>query len=252
MIGVFDSGVGGLSVLREVRRLLPGADLLYAADRERSPFGTLPLEEVASISHEITDWLIANGATCVVVACNTASAAALESIRAAHPDLPVVGMEPAVKPAAAGTATGTVAVYATAATFQGRLFDSAVQRFAAGVDVLTRACPEWVELVEMGMIEGPDVELAVKTAVQPAMEAGADRVVLACTHFSFLEPVIGRVTQIPVIDPAPAVAAQVRRVAVDQTGSAETLLAASGNTAVFGRLAREVAGISSPVIPLRL
>lgn len=252
MIGVFDSGVGGLSVLREVRRLLPEADLLYAADRARSPFGTRPLEEVESISHQISDWLIGNGARCLVVACNTASAAALESIRAAHPHLPVVGMEPAVKPAAAGTMTGTVAVYATEATFQGRLFDSVVNRFATGVEVLTRACPEWVDLVEAGTIEGADVELRVNDAVEPAMEAGADRIVLACTHFSFLAPVIESVSRIPVIDPAPAVAAQVQRVTPDLGGSKQTLLAVSGDVDEFDRLAREVAGISSPVIPLRL
>lgn len=251
MIGIFDSGVGGLSVLREVRNRLPDADLLYAGDRARSPFGTRPLEEVSSISHEIAVWLTENGADCLVVACNTASAAALESIRAAHPDLPVVGMEPAVKPAAADTTTGTVAVFATEATFQGRLFDSVVQRFANGVEVVTRACPEWVELVEAGMLEGPEVELAVMSAVRPAMEAGADRIVLACTHFSFLAPVIEAVSRIPVIDPAPAVAAQVQRVVLDPGGSASTLLAASGDIDEFSRLAREVAGISSPVIPLQ-
>jgi glutamate racemase len=131
------------------------------------------------------------------------------------------------------------------------LFDSVVQRFATGVEVLTRACPEWVEMVEAGTIDGSEAEEAVEIAVQPAMEAGADRIVLACTHFSFLAPVIEAVSQIPVIDPAPAVAAQVQRVVPHPGGSASILLAASGDRDEFGRLAREVAGISSPVIPLR-
>jgi glutamate racemase len=252
MIGVFDSGVGGLSVLREARRLLPDADLLYAADRARAPFGIRSLREVEAISHEISEWLIDEGADCLVVACNTASAAALESIRAAHPGLPVVGMEPAVKPAAASTATGTVAVYATEATFQGRLFDSVVRRFASGVEVLTRACPEWVDLTEAGQIDGPAVEQAVKLAVRPAREANADRIVLACTHFSFLTPVIEEVARIPVIDPAPAVAAQLARVAPNPSGSGQTVLAASGDGESFRLLAREVAGISASVIPLPL
>lgn len=252
MIGVFDSGVGGLSVLREARRLLPQADLLYVADCARAPFGVRRLEEVEQISHEISEWLIAEGADSLVVACNTASAAALESIRLAHPDLPVVGMEPAVKPAAAGTSTGIVAVYATAATFQGRLFDSVVRRFASGVEVLTRACPEWVELVEAGLVDGPGAELTVETAVQPARDSNADRIVLACTHFSFLTPVIEKLAGVPVIDPAPAVASQLARVVPDGSGSGELVLATSGDVGEFGRLARDVAGISASVIPLRL
>lgn len=252
MIGVFDSGVGGLSVLREIRALIPEATLLYAADRARSPFGTRSLAEVETISHEIADWLVGQGADCIVIACNTASAAALESMRAAYPGVPIVGMEPAVKPAAAETATGTVAVYATAATFQGRLFDSVVDRFAAGVEVITRACPEWVDLVESGTIEGPDAELAVDTALQPALDAGADRIVLACTHFSFLGSLITNLARIPVIDPAPAVAAQVARVAPTGSGTGSTLLAVTGDGGHFERLALQVAGITAPVIPLPL
>ena len=252
MIGLFDSGVGGLSVLRETRRLLPDADLLYAADRKRAPFGVRPLHEVEEISHGISDWLIGEGVDCLVVACNTASAAALESIRSAHPGLPVVGMEPAIKPAAASTSTGRVAVYATEATFQGRLFDSVVRRFGTGVEVLTRACPEWVELVEHGHLSGPDVEIAVRQAIEPAREAEADRIVLACTHFSFLASIIGETARIPVIDPAPAVAAQVARVAPGRSGSGNTMLAVSGDIREFELLASEVAGISSSVIPLPL
>jgi glutamate racemase len=252
MIGVFDSGVGGLSVLREVRRLLPDSDLLYVADRARAPFGVRPLREVEEISHEISGWLIDQGCDCLVVACNTASAAALESIRAARPEIPIVGMEPAVKPAAADTSTGTVAVFATEATFQGRLFDSVVRRFAAGVEVLTRACPEWVELVEQGRTDGPDVESTVRRALQPALDGGADRIVLACTHFAFLAATIEEVGGIPVIDPGPAVAAQVTRVAPKHSGSGRTVLATSGDIEQFAGLAREVAGISASVIPLPL
>lgn len=248
MIGVFDSGVGGLSVLRQIRGHLPEADLLYVADRGRAPYGTRTLDEVASIAHEVTDWLIGAGATCVVVACNTASAAALHSIRDSHRDLPVVGMEPAVKPAAQGTASGTVAVYATATTFQGELYESVVSRFAADVDVITRACPEWVDLVERGVVEGPEAESAVDDAVAEAIDGGADRIVLACTHFSFLAPLIERISGIEVIDPAPAVAAQTGRVAPDTRSTGETTLAASGDLAEFAALARKLADFDQPVI----
>lgn len=248
MIGVFDSGVGGLSVLSAIREQLPDADLWYVADRGRAPYGPRSLADVEAISHDVSRWLIDKGADCLVVACNTASAAALKSIRRAHPELAVVGMEPAVKPAAAGTITGTVAVYATAATFQGELFESVVSRFAEGVRVLTRACPEWVAMVERGVVDGPEAEELVTAALQPAIDADADHIVLACTHFSFLAPVIETVSGITVIDPAPAVALQTVRVAPTPLESGLTRLAASGDLSEFAALARSLSGLDFPVI----
>jgi glutamate racemase len=249
LIGVFDSGVGGLSVLREIRAVLPDADLLYVADRARAPYGVKTLDEVSQIAHEVTAWLLDHGATCVVVACNTASAAALESIRLHHPAVPIVGMEPAVKPAALASKSRKVAVLATAATFQGRLFESVVSRFGGGIEVLTRACPEWVELVENGDVSGPQAEDLVGKVVRPLKDQGTDVLVLACTHFSFLRPVIESLTNLEVIDPAPAVAAQTKRVAPENPGSGDLVLAASGDTAAFTRLAEALASIAAPVIP---
>lgn len=248
MIGVFDSGVGGLAVLREIRTLIPEADLLYVADRARAPFGPRTLDEVAAISHEMTNWLIEAGSDCIVVACNTASAAALHSIRAAHPGTTVVGMEPAVKPAAEATSTGTVAVCATAATFQGELFASVVSRFADGVAVLTRACPEWVELAERGVVDGPEAEEAVGPVVEECLDGGADRIVLACTHFSFLAPVVKELSGISVIDPAPAVASQTARVSNETHGGGTTTLAASGDLEAFASLAHQLADFDQTVI----
>lgn len=249
MIGVFDSGVGGLAVLGEIRRRLPQADLVYVADRQRAPFGVRELAEVEAISHEIASWLIDRGSDCLVIACNTASAAALESIRAAHPDVVVVGMEPAVKPAAARTVSGKVAVYATRATFQGELFASVVSRFAEGVEVITRACPEWVDIVETGSVDGIETIELVERALLPALEAGADTIVLACTHFSFLRPVVESLAALPVIDPAPAVAARVAEVAPSTLGGGTTTVAVSGDPEEFANLAVRVAGIASDVIP---
>lgn len=249
MIGVFDSGVGGLSVLGEIRKAMPGADLTYVADRARAPYGTRTLSEVEEISKEVSRWLIARGATCLVVACNTASAAALESLRREHPGLAIVGMEPAVKPAASITTTSKVAVFATAATFQGRLFESVVTRFAEGVEVITRACPEWVDLVERGVVSGSEAERMISGPVEEVAASGADVIVLACTHFSFLKPVIERLSDIEVIDPAPAVAAQTARVAPDVSGGGRLTLAASGDTGEFEHLAGALASISAPVIP---
>jgi glutamate racemase len=180
-----------------------------------------------------------------VVACNTASAAALDELRILHPDLPIVGMEPAVKPAADLTTSGVIAVFATAATFQGRLFESVVSRFGKGASVITRACPEWVELVEAGILRGPKVEAAVARWVGPAIEAGADALVLGCTHFSFLRPVIEEMAGegVTVIDPAPAVALQTARVARESDGSGTVTLAASGDLRRFAELANELAGL---------
>jgi glutamate racemase len=249
LIGVFDSGVGGLSVLTEIRAVLPEADLLYVADRARAPYGPRSLDEVEAIALDVTEWLVDRGSTCVVVACNTASAAALESIRGRFPDIRIVGMEPAVKPAALASKSGRVAVLATAATFQGRLFESVVSRFALGVEVMTRACPEWVQLVEEGEVVGRRAESIVGEVIRPLEDRGVDVVALACTHFSFLRPVIESLSSIQVIDPAPAVAAQTKRVAPDQNGRGDLVLAASGDAAEFTRLAAALASIATPVIP---
>lgn len=249
MIGVFDSGVGGLSVLREIQAVQPQADLVYVADRARSPYGTKSLAEVEAISLDVAGWLLDRGATCLVVACNTASAAALDSLRDRYPDVPIVGMEPAVKPAALASRTRKVAVFATATTFQGRLFASVVDRFAEGIEVLTRACPEWVQLVESGQVDGPKVEAAVDRALDSMITRDADVIVLACTHFSFLRPVIERLSGLDVVDPAAAVAAQTARVAPHRRGKGTLTVAASGDTDEFSRLAAALASVTEPVIP---
>jgi glutamate racemase len=228
---------------------MPDVDLTYVADRGRAPYGTKTLEEVEAISLDVAEWLIERGADCLVVACNTASAAALESMRERNPSLPIVGMEPAVKPAALASRSKKVAVFATAATFQGRLFESVVDRFADGVDVITRACPEWVELVESGVIDGPVAETSVDRVIAPVVDQGADVIVLACTHFSFLKPVIERLSGLDVVDPAPAVAAQTARVAPNPDGAGHVVLAASGDPARFETLAGALAGFRQSVIP---
>jgi glutamate racemase len=247
MIGVFDSGVGGLSVLSEIRRELRDADLLYFADQARAPYGVRSLDEVAAMSMQVTEWLLDRGATTIAVACNTASAAALHLLREAHPEVPFVGMEPAVKPAASLTATGIIGVVATAATFQGRLFASLVERHAHGVEVISQACPDWVEIVESGRIDGPEVENAVQACLQRILDAGADTLVLGCTHFTFLSSVIRRVTgsTLNILDPAPAIAKQVGKVAPDPGGLGSTTLYTSGDPLRLQGFATDVAGIST-------
>ncbi len=245
---MFDSGVGGLSVLVEIRRLLPDADLLYLADRGRAPYGVRTLDEVASMSAQVTGWMLEEGADAIVIACNTASAAALQRLRALYPQVPFVGMEPAVRPAALQTSTGVIGVLATAATFQGELFASVLRRHAAGMTVLTRACPRWVEQVELGDLDGVHTRELVRACIGPLLEGGADVLVLGCTHFSFLAPIIAEVAGpgIEIVDPAQAVARQVARIAPEVAGSGDLVLATSGDPEEFRALAARLAGVRSP------
>jgi glutamate racemase len=252
MIGVFDSGVGGLSVLTEIRRLMPSADLTYVADRAHAPYGTKALSEVRRLSVEVAQLLVELGATTLVVACNTASAAALETVRSQFPEIAVVGMEPAVKPAAISSASGVIGVFATAATFQGELFETVVSKHASGVRVVTASCPDWVEMVEKGETNGKHVEDSIREVVGPVLESGADTLVLGCTHFSFLGPTISKVVgpSIRVLDPAPAVAAQTTHVASEQgNGSLEFI--ASGNIEEFENLVDSLTGLERlhPALP---
>ncbi len=213
-IGIFDSGVGGLSVLREIRRQMPGESIIYFGDQGHVPYGPRSLEQVRAFSLEITRYLLARDAKIVVVACNSASAAALTALRATYPDVPFVGMEPAVKPAAEHTTTGVVGVLATPATFQGALYASVVERFAVGVELLKSTCPGLVGLIEEGDLGGARTRRILEAALLPMLDRRIDTVVLACTHYPFVIPLIKDIVgdAVRVIDPAPAVARQTSRV----------------------------------------
>ena len=212
-IGIFDSGVGGISVLRAIRQQLPNENLLYFADQAHVPYGPRSLEEVRHFSEEITNYLLEQGAKLIVVACNTASAAALHYLRERFPNIPFVGMEPAVKPAAEQTSSGVVGVLATPATFQGELYASVVERFASGVTVLQNTCSGLVEEIERGAVDGAKAEQILESALRPMLGRGLDTVVLGCTHYPFAIPQIEAICgdSVRVIDPAPAVARQVER-----------------------------------------
>lgn len=214
MIGVFDSGVGGLSVLRAIRALMPAEPVLYLADQAHVPYGPRPLEEVRAFSQAIARFLIAQGSQVIVVACNTASAAALFHLRQTFPETPFVGMEPAVKPAAETTQSGVVGVLATPATFQGALYASVVERFAQGVTLLQDTCAGLVQQIEAGNLAGEETRRILENALLPMLARGMDTVVMGCTHYPFVIPLIQQIVgeQVRVIDPAPAVARQTRRV----------------------------------------
>ncbi len=207
-VGVFDSGVGGLSIIREIHQLLPQAPLFYIADQAHVPYGKRQLEEILAFSLAISRFLISKGARVIVVACNTASAAALSALRETLPGMPFVGMEPAVKPATQQTENGIVGVLATPATFQGRMYSTLVERFAQNVRLLTNTLPGLVEAVERGELDSPATHRILEAAIKPMLAEGADTLVLGCTHFPFVLPLIREIAgpDVKVIDPAPAIA----------------------------------------------
>jgi glutamate racemase len=212
-IGVFDSGVGGLSVLRAMRELMPEESVIYFGDQVHVPYGPRSLEQVRNFSETITRLLLEKGAKLIVVACNTASAAALHDLRDTFPDVPFVGMEPAVKPAAEHTRSGRVGVLATPATFQGALYASVLERFANGVQIFQDTCPGLVGQIEQGDLNGNDTRTILGKALRPMLDRGIDTVVLGCTHYPFVIPLIEQIVgeNVRVIDPAPAVAKQAKR-----------------------------------------
>jgi glutamate racemase len=199
--------------LRAIRQNLPGEAVIYLADQAHVPYGPRPLEEVRAFTEEITRFFLSQGVKLVVVACNTASAAALHHLRGTFPQVPFVGMEPAVKPAAEATQSGVVGVLATPATFQGALYASVIERFAQGVTVLQDTCPGLVERIEANDLTSHETRRILARALLPMLAQGIDTVVLGCTHYPFVIPLIQEIVGpgVRVIDPAPAVARQARR-----------------------------------------
>jgi glutamate racemase len=244
-IGLFDSGIGGTTVLRELRRLLPAEDLLYLADQARCPYGPRPPEELRALSAANTRWLLARRARLIIVACNTASAAALHWLRQTFPGTPFVGMVPAVKPAIERTRSGVVGVLATPATIRGQLLDDVVSRWAGPVRVIRQACPGLAEQIDAGALDEPATLALLQACVRPLLAAGADTIVLGCTHYPFLTPQIRRIVGpgIALIDAAPAVARQVARVLGERglteptsSGSGAIVYATTGDRDRFARL----------------
>ena len=209
-IGVFDSGFGGLSVLRAVRAALPAEDLIYCADHAWLPYGERPADTVRSRARALTAALQAAGAKAVVVACNTATAAAAEALRREF-ELPIVAMEPAVKPAVAATRSGVVGVLGTGGTLVSARFGGLLDRYGSGLEVLTRPAPELVDAVERG--DEAHRRACVAVALEPLLARGADVLVLGCTHFPFLRAEIEAVAgpAVRVIDTGPAVAEELVR-----------------------------------------
>ena len=211
-IGVFDSGVGGLSVLRRIRTDLPHEELLYVADSGHAPYGNKPTEFVVRRSLAITAFLLEQGAKAVVVACNTATAAAIARLRAQFA-VPIIGIEPAVKPAVAVTRSGVVGILATGNTVRSDKFAALLDQHVHRARVLVQPCPGLADCVEHGDLDGPRPRALLDGYLAPLLAEGADTLVLGCTHYPFLIPLIEQLAgpQVSVLDPSPAVARQLRR-----------------------------------------
>ena len=206
-IGIFDSGSGGLSVLKEILRVLPGEHFIYYSDDGHCPYGNKSTEYILERSKSIAKELIEDGAQVIVIACNTATAASIKTLRQDWPEIPFIGMEPAVKPAAARSESGVVGVLATESTLHAEKYIRTREKYSSGVKVVERCGKGFVELVESGCTQGELAERVVRESLQPLLDAGADTIVLGCTHYPFLLPIMQKIAgdKVCFIDPAPAV-----------------------------------------------
>lgn len=213
-VGFFDSGVGGRCILEAFKRLCPGEDTRYIADSENCPYGNKPPEEITALSQACVERLLAENCKLIVVACNTATAAAIDYLREKYPETPFVGLEPAVKPAALNSKSSVVAILATQGTFNGRLYRETTARFAKDTTVIAVVADEFVTMVERGETSGDAAEAAVRRRIEPLIAAGADHIVLGCTHFPHLRGLIAKVVsgRAEIVDPSEAVARRVKAV----------------------------------------
>lgn len=213
-IGIYDSGMGGLSVRREVCRLLPEESVIYLGDGKNCPYGSRSVEEIRHLSVEAVEHLLGMGCKLIVVACNTATAASIDYLRATYPSVPIVGMEPAIKPACLQTKSRVVGVLATERSLDGDLFRRTAARYGQDIEVITAPGRGFVELVECDKEQSEEAVETVRRAMQPMLDRGADHIVLGCTHYPFLLEALERAAEgyrVTFVDPSPAVARRVKQ-----------------------------------------
>ncbi|HEY0562468.1 MAG TPA: glutamate racemase [Methylophilus sp.] len=216
-IGVMDSGVGGISVLQHIHALLPHEAIVYFADSRHAPYGNKTADEITQRCFTVADFLIAQGVKAIVVACNTATAAAIDAMRD-HYSIPIIGMEPAVKPAAAASHNGVIGVLATVGTLKSAQFAALLEAYGRNVKVVTQACIGLVECVERGELASENTRQLIGQYCAPLLAEGADTIVLGCTHYPFVKPLIRQVVgeHISLIDTGAAVAKQLAHVLAEQ------------------------------------
>lgn len=251
-VGVFDSGVGGLSIVREMRQLMPLLDIVYVSDARFLPYGDKSEAFIRARAFAISEFLLDQGARALVVACNSATAAAALDLRA-RLRLPIVGIEPAIKPASAATGSGIVAILATASTLQSRKYALLLERFGGFVRVISQPCSGLVECVEAGELDGPRTRALLRGYVEPLLQAGADTLVLGCTHYPFLidalRAVVGNAVRI--VDPGAAVARRIAHLLRDEHEGAGSLRCyTSGDSVAQQRVMTHLLGEPVVVAPL--
>jgi glutamate racemase len=243
-IGVFDSGTGGVSVFLELVKLLPNESFVYFADSANCPYGSKPQSKIIELSSRIVDFLIKKDCKVIVVACNTATAGAIDWLRE-HYNIPFIGMEPAIKPAALNTKTKSIGVLATAGTFKGRLYIETSRKYASDVNVCYQVGEGLVELVEQDKMNTPEAEVLLQTYIKPMLDCNIDQLVLGCTHYPFFRPLLKKIlpSDVDIIDPAPAVAKQTKKVLLDSCLANENIILdpsfhfySSSNTQVLEKL----------------
>ncbi|MBE7376313.1 glutamate racemase [Pseudomonas lopnurensis] len=241
-VGVFDSGVGGLSVLREIRQRLPHESLLYLADSAHVPYGEKSPEYIRQRCRIIAAFLLERGAKALVLACNTATAAGITELRELYPQLPIIGMEPAVKPAALATRSGVVGVLATTGTLKSARFAALLDRFAADVRVITQPCPGLVERIEAGDLHSAQTRAMLADWVEPLLAQGCDTLILGCTHYPFIGPLLGELlpADVRLIDTGTAVARHLHEVLAERhllaNGQAQQRFYCSGDPLRMARV----------------
>lgn len=251
-VGVFDSGVGGLSIVREIRRVLPGEQLIYVSDARYLPYGNKPETVIRERAFAICHFFVGCAAKAIVVACNTATAAAARELRASF-RVPIVGIEPAVKPAANATGTGTVGILATASTLQSRKYAELLERYGRFGRVISQPCCGLVERVEAGDLDGPETMALLRRYIAPLLEAGADTLVLGCTHYPFLVDAIRSIVGagVRIVDPSEAVARRLADVLGEPaTGPGGLRCFSTGDPALQAALMSRLLGETVEVEPL--
>ena len=236
-IGVLDSGVGGFSVLLEIRKLLPENHVLYIGDSAWCPYGTKSPEQILERVSALTELLIHQGAQIIVIACNSATIHTIEQLRERY-EIPFVGMEPAIKPAAAATNSGVIGVLATEASLAGSKFHRLLDTHGDGVQMITVPCPEFVETVEHGILEGDEVESAIDRITRPLLQQGVDTLVLGCTHYPFLKPTIQSLvgSGVRLIDTGEAVARRTKDLLIQRGGDSATEVFTTGSLEQLRRI----------------
>ncbi|MES2772512.1 MAG: glutamate racemase [Pseudomonadota bacterium] len=249
MIGIFDSGLGGLSVLKTISQTLANERLLYLADNAHIPYGDKTEEFIKQRVLSIGEYLVQQGCTILVVACNTATAAAINALRSAHPKIPIVGVEPGVKPAASASRSGRIAILATPSTARSTRLAELIARYAAGVHVDIQPCPGWATRVETLQLDDPTFAAEANARLTPLIAAGADHIVLGCTHYSFLIPLLSTIIdgRAQLVDVASAVARQCSRL-LDASVSNQQGIRQIGKIKLFatadpGRLERALSAL---------